>query len=135
LDLEKNDLGDADLEALAGSRHLGELATLLLWCNRIGDAGLRALTGANLPRLKRLDLSSNLIADAGAGLLALSRLLSQLTMLDLSANQVTDTGARALAGSPQAGKLGLLELAKNPISLAMQNALRERFASRSGVWG
>ena len=38
LDLEKNELGDADLEILAGSAHLGELTTLLLWYNHLGDA-------------------------------------------------------------------------------------------------
>jgi uncharacterized protein (TIGR02996 family) len=135
LDVEKNDLGDADLEALAGSPHLGGLATLLLWFNRIGDAGLRALIHATLPRLSRLDLSSNLISDSGAGTLARAPMLGQLTMLDLTGNQVTDHGALALAASPSTARLGLLELAKNPISLATQNVLRERFAGRVHVWG
>ncbi len=135
LDLEKNDLGDADLRALARSPHLGGLATLLLWSNQVGDDGLLGLVGANLPRLARLDLSSNLVADPGAAILARSPLLGQLTMLDLTANQVSDVGALALAGSPYAGKLVLLELAKNPISLATQNTLRERFAGRVHVWG
>jgi uncharacterized protein (TIGR02996 family) len=135
LDLEKNDLGDADLEALAGSRHLGELTTLLLWHNQVGDDGLLALILVKLPRLTRLDLSRNLITDAGAGTLARAPLLRQLTMLDLTANQVTDAGALALAGSPHAGKQLLLELAKNPISVAIQNTLRERFAGRAHVWG
>jgi uncharacterized protein (TIGR02996 family) len=135
LDLEKNDLGDVDLEALAGSPHLGELATLLLWHNQVGDPGLLALLQASLPRLTRLDLSSNLITDLGAGALARSPLLALLNMLDLTANQVTDAGALALAGSPRAAKLNLLELAKNPITLATQNTLRERFAGRVHVWG
>jgi hypothetical protein len=135
LDLEKNDLGDADLQALARSPHLGELTTLLLWLNQAGDDGLFALLGANLPRLNRLDLSSNLVTDDGADLLARSPLLGQLTMLDLTANQISDVGALALAGSSYASKLALLELAKNPISLATQNTLRERFAGRVHVWG
>jgi uncharacterized protein (TIGR02996 family) len=135
LDLEKNDLGDADIESLAQSAHLGELSTLLVWLNQVADGGLRALTQARLPRLVRLDLSSNLIADPGAALLAQSPLLGQLTMLDLTANQVTDFGALALVSSPHTARLGLLELAKNPISLAAQNTLRERFAGRVHVWG
>jgi hypothetical protein len=135
LDLEKNDLGDADLRALTRSPHLGELTTLLLWLNQAGDDGLHALVGANLPRLNRLDLSSNLVTDRGAVTLARSPLLAHLTMLDLTANQVSDAGALALAGSVHAGKLAVLELAKNPISLATQNTLRERFAGRVHVWG
>jgi uncharacterized protein (TIGR02996 family) len=130
LDLEKNDLDDADLEVLAGATHLGELGTLLLWSNRIGDAGLRQLLGAALPRLTRLDLSSNLISDAGARALAGSALLGRLRLLDLTGNQVTDTGASALIESPRAAALGWLELAKNPISMAMQCILRDRFAAR-----
>ena len=57
-------------------------------------------------------------------------------MLDLTGNQVTDSGALDPGrGSQRAGKQLLLELAKNPISLAIQNTLRERFASRAHVWG
>src|SRR5262245_34821037 len=68
LDLEKNDLGDGDAEALAWSPHLTGLTTLLLWLNQIGDAGLAQLAAgaANFPRLARLDLSANLAGDAGA---------------------------------------------------------------------
>src|SRR5262245_36159116 len=37
LDMEKNDLGNTDLERLAASPYLGGLTTLLTWANRIGD--------------------------------------------------------------------------------------------------
>jgi uncharacterized protein (TIGR02996 family) len=135
LDLEKNDLGDADVEALAASPHLGELATLLLWCNQVGDAGVRALVAAHAPRLTRLDLSGNTVGDAGAAALADSLFLGRLVMLDLTGNQITDAGAGALAASPYAAGLAWLELAKNPISQAGQTLLRERFADRVHVWG
>jgi uncharacterized protein (TIGR02996 family) len=129
LDVEKNDLGDVDLEALAGSTHLKEVSTLLLWSNRIGDAGVRALLGSALPKLVRLDLSSNLITDAGAQALAGS-FLARLTLLDLTDNQITDPGALALLGSPHSAALAWLELGKNPISTSVQNTLREWHAAR-----
>src|SRR5262249_29683908 len=55
LDLERNDLGDGDVEALAEAPHFGGLATLLLWCNHIGDPRLAALTPAPPPPLARVD--------------------------------------------------------------------------------
>jgi uncharacterized protein (TIGR02996 family) len=135
LDLENNDLGDADVLALAGSAHLGELSTLLLWCNHLGDPGVQALVAGRLPRLRRLDLSRNSVGDIGAATLAASSLLRGLAILDLTGNQITDTGARALAASPHAAALAWLELAKNPITSAGQSVLRERFAGRVHVWG
>jgi uncharacterized protein (TIGR02996 family) len=135
LDLESNDLGDADLEVLTSSPHLGELSTLLLWCNRVGDAGVRALLGGSLPRLVRLDLSNNTVGDEGAEALAASLFLKQISMLDLTGNRITDAGALALAASPHAAGLAWLELAKNPISPAGLNVLRERFGGRVHVWG
>jgi uncharacterized protein (TIGR02996 family) len=135
LDLESNDLGDADIELLSSSPHLGELKTLLLWCNRIGDDGVRALITGALPRLARLDLSNNTVGDGGAEALAASLLLKQLAMLDLTGNRISDTGALALAASPHAAGLAWLELAKNPITPAGLNVLRERFGGRVHVWG
>jgi uncharacterized protein (TIGR02996 family) len=135
LDLEKNELGDADLAALAQSPHLGELDTLMLWCNHVGDAGVRALAGGRLGRLRRLDLAGNNVGDAGAATLASSTLLRGLAMLDLTGNQITDAGAQALAASPHAAGIAWLELAKNPITAVGMAVLRERFAGRVHVWG
>ncbi len=135
LDLESNDLGDPDLQVLADSPHLNELTAMLLWCNRIGDDGVRALLGGSLPRLSRLDLSSNTVGDGGAEALAASLFLKQLTMLDLTGNRISDTGALALAASPHTASLAWLELAKNPITPAGLNVLRERFGGRVHVWG
>lgn len=135
LDLEHNDLVDADLHKLADSPFLGRLTTLLLWCNRIGDAGLTALAGATLPRLRRLDLSRNQIGDAGVRGLANAPLLGQLHLLDLTSNQIGDGGARALAAAPDTAALTWLDLSRNPISPAGQQALRERFGGRVQAWG
>lgn len=132
LDLEKNDLSDGDLIELLASPHLGNLQTLLLWNNRVGDAGVCALTRADLPHLTRLDLASNFVGDAGAIALAGSRLLGRLRLLDLTANQIGDPGGIALAQSPQTGNLSWLDLTKNPIDGA-QMLLRERLAGRVGV--
>ena len=134
LDLEKNDLGDLDVADLARSPHLGGLAALLLWNNRISDSGLVALAAADLPALTRLDLSNNLVGDLGAVALAGSPLLGRLRVLDLTGNQLGDPGAVALAGAPGAASLTWLDLTKNPIGTS-QGLLRERFAGRVQVLG
>jgi Ran GTPase-activating protein (RanGAP) involved in mRNA processing and transport len=133
IDLERNDLGDAEMKYLAGAS-LTQLTTLLLWSNRVGDKGLAALVAAAFPRLRRLDLSYNLIGDVGATALASSPVLGQLALLDLTANQITSRGARALADSPHATTLGRLDLTKNPIDESGQTALRRRFSDRIQVW-
>jgi uncharacterized protein (TIGR02996 family) len=134
LDLEHNDLGDEEALLLASSPHLGAVESLLLWSNRIGDAGARALASSpKLPALTRLDLSANAIGDAGALALASSPLLARLALLDLQRNRIGDEGARALVASPHAGARTWFELGKNPISLAVKDALRTRFAGRIHV--
>jgi len=135
LDLEDNDLGDEEIQALAGSPHLATIRTLLLWSNRIGDAGPRALANSpNLAALNRLDLSANTIGDGGIEALASSPLLGRLVLLDLQRNRIGDEGARALLASPHAGAHSWFDLGKNPISAAVKDALRTRFAGRIHVW-
>src|SRR5262249_29210059 len=133
LDLERNDLGDNDVAALA-SPHLMGLKTLLLWSNRVGDAGARAIM-AWLPGLARLDLSGNIVGDDGMEALSFSPALARLKLLDLSGNQVGDTGALALASSTYATTLGWVDLARNPIGAAGQSALREKLGSRAHLTG
>jgi uncharacterized protein (TIGR02996 family) len=135
LDLEKNELGDADLAALAGPNRLTELRCLMLWSNRIGDSGLRSFVAAAPPRLETLDLSGNLIGDDGAADLADSLFCGRLRRLDLSNNRLGEAGALALAGSPHAANLGLVDLAKNPIGPAGVTALRQTFGGRVHVLG
>lgn len=134
LDLEKNQLGDFDLVVLAKSQHLVALAALLLWNNRVGNVGICALAGAELPALTRLDLSNNNVGNAGAVALAGSALLARLRILDLTGNQIGDPGAVALAQSPGSALLAWLDLTKNPID-ASQALLRERLAGRVQVLG
>ena len=134
IDLEQNGLGDRDVADLARSPHLGGLASLLLWNNRVGDAGLVALAAADLPALTRLDLSNNLVGDIGAVALAGSPMLGRLRVLDLTGNQIGDPGAAALARSPGAASLNWLDLTKNPVATS-QGLLRERFAGRVQVLG
>lgn len=135
LDLEKNELGDADLDAFTTATALSELRCLMLWANRIGDAGVRSLAASRLPRLEQLDLSANIVGDSGAEALADSLFLGRLRKLDLSGNQITDAGGLALAHSPMVQELTWLDLAKNPIGNAGLAALRQRFAGRVHVVG
>ena len=134
IDLEKNDLGDLDVADLARSPHLGGLVSLLLWNNRVSDAGLAALAASELPALTRLDLSNNLVGDEGAVALAGSPMFARLRVLDLTGNQIGDPGAVALAESPGAATLTWLDLTKNPIGIS-QGLLRERLAGRVQVLG
>ena len=134
LDLEKNDLGDNDLDSLAWSPHLAELRTLLLWSNQVGDDGLRSLL-AGLPRLERLDLSANQVGDPGAEALSLSPAFARFRLLDLSDNRIGDPGALCLASSSHAHGVGWLDLAKNPIGANGQSALREKLADRVRLAG
>src|SRR5262249_24591154 len=133
LDLERNDLGDGDVVALASPNLVG-LKTLLLWSNRVGDVGVRAIL-AGLPGLARLDLSGNIVGDDGAEALSFSPALGRLKLLDLSGNQVGDAGAVALASSAYAASLGWVYLARNPIGAAGQSALREKLGSRAHLTG
>jgi uncharacterized protein (TIGR02996 family) len=64
LSLLRNELGDAEAELLAASPHLGELRWLDLGLNRIGAAGLEALAASpNLPRLEWLGFRVNAVDD------------------------------------------------------------------------
>lgn len=64
LSLLRNELGDAEVELLAASPHLGELRWLDLGLNRIGAAGLEALAASpNLPRLEWLGFRVNAVDD------------------------------------------------------------------------
>ncbi len=132
LDLEDNELGDEELQALLASPYLGTVTTLLLWSNQIGDNGARALAHATaLPRLARLDLSANAIGDEGTRALATSPLLARLALLDLQRNRIGDGGARALLAALPAATKGRLDLGKNSLSEKLEVAFRATFAGRA----
>ena len=101
----------------AGARALAELAPdslreLALCRQGISDAGARALASSALStHLERLDLSDNLIGDAGAR--ALSGLLREGRRLDLSGNRVGSPGAYALHAALSRG--ASIALDRNPV--------------------
>ena len=83
-----NGIGDEGVAAL--SHHLGSVEVLDLAGNDISDAGARALARAALPRLETLRLGSNNLGDAGAIALIRSGNLPNLRHLDLSHNVLSD---------------------------------------------
>ncbi len=101
----------------AGARALAELAPdslrELAFCrHEVSDVGARVLAmSAQAGRLERLDLSDNLIGDAGAR--ALSGALHSGLRLDLSGNRVGAPGAYALRSALGAGASVALE--RNPV--------------------
>jgi uncharacterized protein (TIGR02996 family) len=109
-----NWLREEDARQLASSAHLGRLTTLSLRGGSVGDAGVEALAGSpGLAGLTALELTStnHQVGDAGAQALAASPWLTRLKALDLGDCWfVTATGARALAGSPNLAGLTTLRL-------------------------
>ncbi|MEB3324028.1 MAG: leucine-rich repeat domain-containing protein [Cyanobacteriota bacterium] len=73
-------------------RPLSQLTCLILWGNKIGDAGAAALT--SLTQLTTLNLSQCQISDEGAASLVA---LSELTFLNLGGNRIGDKGVASLA--------------------------------------
>jgi hypothetical protein len=93
-------VGNAGLEALIQSPHLGALRSLTIG-SRITDPGARALAAAPASsRLRSLDLSYNRqLGVAGAEALAASEHLANLEDLSLRDTRIGDRGALALIGS------------------------------------
>jgi uncharacterized protein (TIGR02996 family) len=118
LDLGGNDLTGAGLTGLlkAPAIHLAELR---LWETRRGDELVGVL--ADSPRwgcLRRLDLSSTGLTDAGVERLAGTAHLAGLVELRLVGNAIGDAGLTALAGSPHLRQLRSLNLSGNPLGAA-----------------
>ncbi|MCC8995662.1 MAG: leucine-rich repeat domain-containing protein [Nitrosomonas sp.] len=86
---------------------LTSLTSLLLWGNRLGDAGVKHLS--NLVNLTSLDLSANQIGDTGVKHLSS---LVNLTSLDLSRNQIGDIVVKHLSNLVN---LTSLDLSRNQI--------------------
>jgi Ran GTPase-activating protein (RanGAP) involved in mRNA processing and transport len=68
--------------------------------NQIGDAGVVALSVADLPRLRELHLTGNKVTDEGAAALAGAPFLGRLRVLDLADNLLSPGGRVALMSSP-----------------------------------
>jgi hypothetical protein len=90
LHLEGSELSDpARCGALTAALDGGQLTTLHMSNTSCGDAGARALASAQLPALRRLDLSNNQLTAEGLGALLRSAWIGELEALDLSANGLT----------------------------------------------
>ena len=89
------------------------LVRLDLSYNVIGDAGVQHLTSAwsdgAMPHLVRLDLSYNVIGDAGCVALTGSSGLGALEALALWRNQIGDAGVHALGRGLAARRLPSLQ--------------------------
>ena len=103
LNLQNNDLTSRFAEALAESPLLPRLSSLALgspwpWGrNRIGDAGVRRLSGVPSPlTLSSLDLTHNNLSDSSAWDLARSSSFPRLKCLHLGGNKLGRTSRHAL---------------------------------------
>jgi uncharacterized protein (TIGR02996 family) len=145
----------ATVQALAGTAHLDQLATLHLDDTHMGNDCLKALAfGAGLPRLHTLSLGRNNLTDAGVTALTLSPrprawralelgrnhlglesaaaladwpALAELEELGLEDNHIGDDGALALARSPHLRRLRVLDVGNNGLTAAGQAVLLRRF--------
>ena len=104
LSLQRNKVGDADLELLQG------LEPALVWLNLSGtgvaDGGMETI--GRFGQLRRLNLSKTGVGDAG---LAQLGGLGELTYLNLYGTQVTDAGVAHLAGMKKLQKVFLWQTA------------------------
>lgn len=124
LNMQANNLTDADLKKLAQHKALSQVSWLYLSTNAIGDKGAHALaTSPHLDALQELYLNRNQIGDEGARALADSPHCDSLITLDLQINQIKDAGAMALANSPHLTGLKTLYLSSNQIGLEGARAL------------
>mmetsp|Transcript_47060 Transcript_47060/g.106113 ORF Transcript_47060/g.106113 Transcript_47060/m.106113 type:complete len:527 (-) Transcript_47060:160-1740(-) len=120
-----------------------KLEALSLRENRIGDAGIKALsavlvTGA-LPKIENLRLSANQIGDEGAVALSTaveSGALRHLTHLYLDHNKIGDVGMVTLLGSLSKGSvasLSVLDVSSNQLGDASVSALVTVIGSLSSL--
>jgi Ran GTPase-activating protein (RanGAP) involved in mRNA processing and transport len=100
LDLRATALGPAGVQDLVAADHLREAVVLNLNRNQINDAGVVALSVAELPRLRELHLAGNKVTDEGAAALAGAEYLGRLRVLDLADNLLSAGGRVALMSSP-----------------------------------
>jgi uncharacterized protein (TIGR02996 family) len=114
------EIGEAGVQTLAGSPHLGNLTSLDLSCGgpppRLGPNCARAVAKSpSLTGLRELVLSAFDLGSAGARALATSPNLAGLTALDLGICGIGVAGARALASSRRLTRLVRLGLDFNPL--------------------
>ncbi len=114
LNLSRNNLGAAGVEALAGSPELSRIGSLSLAGNPIGGQSMKELARSpNLSGLTRLDLSEAQLSMVDARGLAQSSSLHQLKELLLNDNSIGDAGLRALSNAERLRTLRKLDVAEN----------------------
>jgi hypothetical protein len=123
LDVSLTQISVDGVRALA---QIPSLERLNLSANVIGDAGVFALEDG-AARLTELRLVRCQVGDPGALVLAENAAFAGLTWIDLAENYVTDTGAQALARAPHLDRIVYLNLARNRIGAAGAAALKARF--------
>ncbi len=106
-----------ELQILLASPYLASTRELLLGgCGRFGAHGAELLGQCPyLSNLSRLDVSGNVIGDAGVQALLVSSSLTSLTELDLASNRLSARAIRALAGDARAKGYTALILRENDL--------------------
>jgi uncharacterized protein (TIGR02996 family) len=129
LRLDYNEIGDAEMAALAHSPLMARLETLTLFGCRVTARGLQAIGDApKVPRLRHLSLGGiGADGDEQARLIAGSPWASTLEGLAFAHECITAAGAAALAGSEYLGRLRKLFVNINALPAAAVASLRERF--------
>ena len=121
----------AEADLPAAWRRFPNLRTLSLANNGVGDQGVWAIPWADLSELVDLDLSNNLLSDAGVIDLINSGLPLRLKRLVLGGNRITDQSAFELADRVGRNQgLRNLNMRHTLLSNAGQNALTTRFGGR-----
>lgn len=124
-----NFLGREFAEGLAGSRAFSNLVVLDLSENLVRDAGLAALAERGLfPSLRRLILSNVRAGDPGMCSLARARGFPNLEAIHVQRNRgIGDEGILALVRSELFPRLKLINLDPPQVSDAVREAFRVRF--------
>lgn len=122
LNLGFNRLGDAGIAALT-DQEWPELQRLVLDSTRLGPEGVRAIaTWPTMSHVESLSLNLNAVG-AGATWLGRSVVLNELRRLALASNRIDQGGAEAFAGAAWFGSIEELVLRHNPLGSAGLRAL------------
>jgi Ran GTPase-activating protein (RanGAP) involved in mRNA processing and transport len=110
LDLRFNGLDGTAAGVLAQAPFAGQLQTLNLSGNPLGDAGWEQLASGTWSNLRRLNLAETAASDRGLAALAQSPGFPALRELLIERNEFSAMGAQALAQAPWLGQLHTLDV-------------------------
>jgi Ran GTPase-activating protein (RanGAP) involved in mRNA processing and transport len=123
LDLRGAGLGPAGVQALVSGDHLRPVVVLNLNRNQIGDAGVIALSVADLRRLRELHLAANAVTDEGAAALATAPFFGRLRTVDFADNLLSPGGPVALMSSPYWNWRTVIDVSDNRPLTSLDDAL------------